>query len=211
MTGEIRDFNTVAKTWDENPDRVKLAADVAAAITDTIPLAPTMDVLDFGCGTGLLTLHIQPHVRSITGIDSSEGMLAILNEKIDYNKLQNVKSRHIDLDRGDHIPGRYHLIVSSMTLHHVKDIPQLLAHFFEALLPGGLIAIADLDPDGGKFHDDNTGIFHFGFEREAQKKAFLNAGFVLVQDRTAAIRTKPVPGGKAHTFTIALISGKKPA
>jgi ubiquinone/menaquinone biosynthesis C-methylase UbiE len=210
MTSEKRDFNTVAKTWDENPGRVKLAAEVGRTIIDTIPLTPDMDVLDFGCGTGLLTLQLQPHVRSITGIDSSEGMLAILNEKIHYGKIQNVKTRHIDLDRGGMLAGRYDLVVSSMTLHHVREISPLLEQFFKVLQPGGWLAVADLDPDEGKFHEDNTGVFHFGFEREAQKEAFCNAGFGQVQDRTAATMTKPQADGTSRSFTISLISGKKP-
>jgi len=209
MTGEIRDFNAAAKTWDENPFRVKLAADVARAMTDTIPVAPDMDVLDIGCGTGLLTLRLQPHVRSITGIDSSDGMLAILNEKIRYGNLQNVKTRQIDLDRGDTLTGRYHLVASSMTLHHIRNVPALLAQCYHVLPPGGWLAIADLDPDEGKFHEDNTGVFHFGFEREAQKQAFRDAGFDQVQDRTAATVSKPMPGGQSRSFTVGLVTGKK--
>lgn len=209
MTGEIRDFNAAAKTWDENPFRVKLAADVAHAMIDTIPLAPEMDVLDFGCGTGLLTLQLQPHVQSITGIDSSEGMLAILNEKIHYGNILNVKTRQIDLDRGDVLTGQYNLIISSMTLHHIRNVPALLAQCYNVLLPGGWLAIADLDPDGGKFHEDNTGVFHFGFEREAQKQAFRDAGFDQVQDRTAATVSKPMPDGQSRSFTVGLITGKK--
>jgi ubiquinone/menaquinone biosynthesis C-methylase UbiE len=168
-----------------------------------------MDVLDFGCGTGLLTLQLQPYVHSITGIDSSEGMLAILNEKIHYGHMKNVTTRQIDLDRGDVLTGRYHLVVSSMTLHHIRDISLLLAQFFTVIQPGGWLAIADLDPDNGKFHEDNTGVFHFGFEREAQMKAFRDAGFDQVQARTAATMTKPMPDGQSQTFTICLISGKK--
>lgn len=53
MTGQKRDFDNAAATWDENPARVKLAHDVARAIRHTMQLTPDMDVLDFGGGTGL--------------------------------------------------------------------------------------------------------------------------------------------------------------
>ncbi|MDD4138360.1 MAG: methyltransferase domain-containing protein, partial [Methanoregula sp.] len=75
MTGEKRDFDSAASTWDEDPGRVKMAHDVARAIRETVTLRPDMDVLDFGCGTGLLALNLQPHIRTITGVDSSQGML----------------------------------------------------------------------------------------------------------------------------------------
>ena len=55
------------------PGRVKMAHDVARAIIGTIQPEPAMDVLDFGCGTGLLTLALQPHVRTITAVDRLAG------------------------------------------------------------------------------------------------------------------------------------------
>ena len=72
-----KDFDHAAVTWDEKPGRIKLAADVANAILKSVEVHADMDVLDYGCGTGLLTLSLQPHVRSITGADSSHGMLAM--------------------------------------------------------------------------------------------------------------------------------------
>lgn len=67
---EKRDFDKAAATWDEDPRRVKLAEDVAAAILREAVLSKDMDALDFGCGIGLVTLKLQPYVRSITGADS---------------------------------------------------------------------------------------------------------------------------------------------
>jgi SAM-dependent methyltransferase len=69
-TGERRDFDKEAAQWDEKPQRLKLAQDVADAIVKTVDLSKKMDVLDFGCGTGLVTLLLQPHVGNIVGADS---------------------------------------------------------------------------------------------------------------------------------------------
>jgi precorrin-6B methylase 2 len=57
MSSEKRDFDKEAAAWDEQPARVQLAGDVAAAIVRQVTLRTDMDVLDFGCGTGLLTLQ----------------------------------------------------------------------------------------------------------------------------------------------------------
>jgi ubiquinone/menaquinone biosynthesis C-methylase UbiE len=97
-----------------------------------------------------------------------------------------------------------------MTLHHVQDIPSLLEEFFSILHPGGWLCVADLDPDFGKFHEDNTGVFHYGFERVAQMTAFKQAGFHQVHSRTAATMTKTSADGENRAFSIALISGRKP-
>jgi ubiquinone/menaquinone biosynthesis C-methylase UbiE len=75
-------FDEAATTWDEQPRRVTLARAVADEITRQIPLSRDIDVLDFGCGTGLLTLALPPFVRSVTGADTSAGMLEVLRRKV---------------------------------------------------------------------------------------------------------------------------------
>jgi len=203
--GEKRDFDKEAAAWDENPGRVKLAHDVATTIRDEVPLNPRMDVLDFGCGTGLLTLGLQPFVRSITGVDSSQGMLEVLRAKVESRKLPNVHARHMDLDEGDVLDGRYDLIVSSMTFHHIREVGPLLSQFQKVCAPSGHICIADIDPGAGRFHTDNYGVFHFGFDRTALHQA----GFEDVRDRTAATMTKPISGGTVRAFTVFLLTGRK--
>jgi hypothetical protein len=53
---------------------------------------------------------------------------------------------------------RFHLIFSSMTMHHIEDVPSLIHSFYEMLDSGGFLAIADLDQDGGEFHADPRGL-----------------------------------------------------
>lgn len=209
MNTEKRDFDKEAASWDENPTRVKLADDVADAISKQIVLTPDMNVMDFGCGTGLLTIRLQPRVRSITGVDSSQGMLDVLNRKIAQLKLNAVSTLRVDLDRGDTLAGNYNLVVSNMTLHHIKEIGPLLDQFFAITAPAGYLCIADLDLDNGQFHADNTGVFHFGFARAALRKMFTEAGFENVNDRTAAKVMKPVANGEMREFTVFLMSGRK--
>lgn len=209
MTTEKRDFNKEAALWDENPVRVKLSQDVARTISNKITLTPEMDVMDFGCGTGLLTMQIQPFVRSITGVDNSEGMLEIFNSKVNKLNLNNVNSSFIDLDNGDILKGNYDLILSNMTLHHIKEIQSLFNQFHNVIKPGGYLCLCDLDLENGKFHNDNTGVFHNGFSREVLKKTFADTGFVNIQDITAAEVTKPTVDGELITFSIFLITGQK--
>lgn len=207
MNLEKRDFDKDASQWDDSPGRVKVAADIAGAMIAEIPLTGEMDVLDFGCGTGLVTLALQPFVHTITGADSSQGMLDVLNCKISDRGLSNVKTQH--LDQGGKLSGLFHLVVSSMTLHHVREINPLLKQFYQILRPSGILCIADLDEDGGRFHESNDGVFHFGFNREALAREFEDTGFQNIRTIQAARIEKPVAGGVSHLFTIFLIIGIK--
>lgn len=209
MKNEKRNFDQEAANWDLNPGRVKVAADIAQTILGQMKLTSDMDVLDFGCGTGLLSLALQPFVHSVTGIDSSQGMLDVFRRKISDNGLQNVKAQYIDLEKGDVLFGSYHLVVSSMTLHHIKDISSLMKQFCSVLYPSGFLAIADLDLDNGQFHGDDKGVFHFGFNREDLRRIFENAGFCDIQESRAASIEKPIGDGKSRVFTIFLLAGRK--
>jgi Methylase involved in ubiquinone/menaquinone biosynthesis len=175
-----------------------------------VALTPTMEALDFGCGTGLLTLQLQPLVRSITGVDSSAGMLAVLEDKINRLQLANVRTLLCDLDQGERLTGRYDLVVSSMTLHHIREVDTLLRQWHDILAPGGTLAVADLDSEGGRFHgDDNTGVFHFGFDRAALSLSAAQAGFVELNIDTATEIIKPDASGRPSRFTVFLLTARK--
>jgi 2-polyprenyl-3-methyl-5-hydroxy-6-metoxy-1,4-benzoquinol methylase len=209
MSTERRDFDKVATTWDEQPARVQLASDVAGAISRQVALHTDMDVLDFGCGTGLLTLQLAPRVKSVTGVDNSRGMLNVLVAKIAKQNLTNVRTLLLDLDAGDALPDMYDLIVSNMTLHHIREVGPLLDRFYKAISPGGHLCLCDLDLDDGLFHDDNQGVFHRGFDRAVLRRAFMDAGFDDVRDTTAAEVTKPTRLSELRRFAVFLMTGRK--
>jgi hypothetical protein len=66
-----------------------------------------------------------------------------------------------------------------------------------------------LDLDEGQFHDDNTGVFHFGFDRATLHKVFTDAGFDNVRDISAAEVVKPNINGEMRRFTVFLMIGQK--
>ena len=208
MSSTKRDFNVEAATWDEEPRRVSLANDVFRAIVDAASLHPAMTALDFGCGTGLVTLQLAPRIAQVTGVDSSRGMLDVLEGKIRSHSVDNVTAQLVDLDRGDVLEGEYDLIVSTMALHHIRDVSALLRLFAQVLKADGRICLADLDSEDGEFHANNDGVFHFGFERDALKRSLSEAGFSDLTDSTAAEITKPSADGTLKSFSVFLISGR---
>jgi ubiquinone/menaquinone biosynthesis C-methylase UbiE len=137
-------------------------------------------------------------------------MLDILNEKIRRTGCHTVKTQVLNLEESVGIEGRYDLVVSSMTFHHIRDIPALLGRIAAIMKPGGVLCIADLDKEGGKFHEDPAGVFHNGFDRAVFRRQFESAGFGMVRNRTAAIIRKPDRSGNLRCFTVFLMSGHIP-
>jgi 2-polyprenyl-3-methyl-5-hydroxy-6-metoxy-1,4-benzoquinol methylase len=182
-------FDREAGAWDLEARRVALARGVVGAIQERVPLTGAMDVLDFGCGTGLVTLAVAPLVGTITGADTSPGMLKVLGEKAAAVGLA-VAQKTLEGGARLALGGPYHLIVSSMTLHHVADVPGLFHQFAAHLLPGGQVALADLDSEDGSFHNGVPDVHHLGFRREQISAWLAAAGFLEVQLATAAVMRK---------------------
>ena len=192
-------FDQAAPTWDLTDRRVQLAHAVAEAISSRVFFSKEQNILDFGCGTGLVTLELAAKVGSISGADTSPGMLKILEEKAEK---QGVPVRLVPLGTagtGD-LGGPYDLIVSSMTLHHIADVPALFRQFMRHLNPGGQVALADLDEEDGSFHEEAMSVQHKGFSREHIQGWLADAGFGQIQLETATVTSK---GGKDYPVFLA--------
>jgi len=157
-------FDIEALTWDDLPRRVELAK---AVVKNIIPyLNNSLKILDFGCGTGLVGLNTAPFVREIIGIDTSKEMVKKFNEKA-YKLNLNAKAYQKDIFE---IEEKFDAVISSMTLHHIKDIKKLSKKLFKIT---DICFIADLEKEDGSFHTRGNGdVYHFGFSKEELKNYF---------------------------------------
>jgi len=205
----IRDFDALAAEWDEQPGRVKLAGELAEAFCRAVAFGPTWTVLDFGCGTGLVSLRLAGSVGEIIGVDASAGMLARLAAKAGQLDLENVRTSGVSGTSGALADTPCDAVISSMTLHHIDDVPALLRRFHDTLRPGGFLALADLDTEDGSFHADPTGICHHGFDRDALARQCRAAGFTDVTCTTATVIERVAPDGAARSYPVFMLVARR--
>jgi ubiquinone/menaquinone biosynthesis C-methylase UbiE len=212
MTSEaqqVRDrFDRVAAEWDANPTRVALARAVTDAIRKAVSLRPDMHVLDFGAGSGLVTLGLLPHVGSLLAVDTSGEMVRVLEAKLKALQIGNVRTVQCEINAMSLPVAAFDLVVSSMVLHHIADVPGTLQRLRPALRPGGWIALADLEPEDGSFHADATGVYHHGIDREELCRWLQAAGFVDPTAREAHRIVRPAPGGGSRDYPVFLVTGR---
>ena len=201
-------FDNKAAEWDANPTRVALARAVVEAIRAVVPLRADMAAMDFGAGTGLVALGLLPEVGEITAVDASGEMLRVLSEKVKTLGVANLHTLQCDVGEAALPHGRFDLIVSSMVLHHLPDVPRVLSHLRPALCPGGWIALVDLDVEDGTFHADPTGIFHHGFERETVCRWLKDAGYTDTGSREAYRITRQGSDGVMRTYPVFLVTAR---
>ena len=174
----VMDFDKHAANWDKNDQHARRNNAVAAGIKASIPLSAEMRALEFGCGTGELTLRLAPALGSVLATDASGGMIEQLEVKLSGGDAPNVRGQQLDL-LDDPLAGeQFDLIYSAMTLHHVEDVPLLFARLSALLSAKGFLVIADLCTEDGSFHGE-TEVPHLGFSEEELKSYAERVGLRL--------------------------------
>lgn len=206
-----RDFDAEARTWDQNEGRLRMSLAIAEAIAGALALGGQETVLDYGTGTGVVALRLAPLAREVICADASAGMLDVLRGKIAAAGQAHMRPLLLDLSRPEPPPALppVDVVVSSLALHHIADTAGLARRLHALLRPGGRLAVADLDLEGGDFHDDNTGVEHFGFDRAALAALFAAAGFEGVKVETAHTLRKPTASGAVKPFSVFLLTGRR--
>lgn len=182
-------FAHKANEYEQDKGRVDNVSNIAKAVIDNTRLSHDMHLMDFGSGTGLLLESVAPFVRKITAVDISKAMNEQLHAKRDKLSCE-LDIRETDLESTD-LDEQFDGIISSMTMHHVRDVEAMFLKFHALLNDEGFIAIADLDTEDGTFHTEDTGFFHFGFDRGEIARIAESAGFRDVAVRDASVVHKP--------------------
>ena len=90
------DFNYKAETFD-SPKNIFLANLVCQAVEKQIDLLSDKEILDFGGGTGLLSLPLAKQAKSVTLVDISEKMLEQARLKAEQQDIKNIQFLEQDL------------------------------------------------------------------------------------------------------------------
>ena len=171
-------FDDEAKNWDNDPEKTERAIVFAKEIIDFIKPDKTLNALEFGCGTGLLSFQLKDSFKTITLADNSEGMIKVLQDKIVKEGVEDFKPLHIDSLESDLKINEYDVIYTLMTLHHIPDVNNIVKVFNSLLKRGGYLCIADLVKEDGSFHSDHDNFDgHNGFDRNELSITLSNNGF----------------------------------
>ncbi len=205
----INEFDSKAAGWDLNPMHMERSKAVAKQIIERIPLEPWMKALEFGAGTGLTSFLLFDHLGEITMMDNSLEMIKIMKNKIKTAKAGNLKALFFDLEKNSWSEGKFDLILTQMTLHHVSDIKDIIQKFCLMLNPGGYIAVADLYSEDGSFHgDDFTG--HKGFDVEYLSKLLRKKDFTNISHEKCFVINKKLSDDETKEFDVFLLTARCP-
>lgn len=189
-------FNKIARDIDDFPQALALAKMVATAVLeenwqnmrdehDGDEVDPETDrplggtrMLEFACGSGLVSREIAPFVAKVVGVDISQGMVDIFNEKarakgFDVEDMHAVCVNLLGEDESvapevqtatvlKQIGGeKFDLILCSAAYHHLPDPGRITKALSALLAPKGSLLITDIYKSSDDFDLVKTkGIFH---------------------------------------------------
>jgi len=149
-------FGSMSESYDSLIHRaVPRYDEMIARLLDYLPRDPRR-VLELGCGTGNLSLQLAKSfpLAELTLVDASAEMIALVRSRIDEStsafpppasrlpasRISYVEARFEELDLPAH---SFDLVVSSISLHHVKDKAALYARIRSLMTTGGRFCFAD--------------------------------------------------------------------
>ncbi|KAK7043648.1 hypothetical protein VNI00_008259 [Paramarasmius palmivorus] len=146
-------FDSHAESYDDTPGAIELTRKIGEGVLESISFdKEKTTVLDFACGTGLVSNVLVPHSKYLVGVDISEGMINQFTKRFDSQGLSSDKVKGVAIElKGE--PGeldgaKFDVITCSMAFHHfdpskLQDMTKILASF---LKPGGYLFIMDMEP-----------------------------------------------------------------
>lgn len=145
----VNEWDEVAGEWDDSESVRGYAMSVFESLhgildEDALSLEG-LRVVDFGCGTGLLTERLVGVGARVVAIDTSPAMLAVLDRKIADRGWTTVRTS-TDLAIGDE---QFDLVVCSSVLGFVDDYRTVVRDLSSMLRPGGLFVQWDWERTDG--------------------------------------------------------------
>jgi predicted TPR repeat methyltransferase len=166
------EWDEYAATWENNDATAVFAQSCYDALSEMTSLKGK-SVLDFGCGTGLLSQLMSPTTKDIVALDGSEAMI----EELDKKGLDNVEPVVDLLTRGlvaQHpaFRNQFDLVVASSVCGFVDNLQDTVNVIYTLLDEFGMFVHWDWAVES-----DDAG---FGITEKRAKEVLLNAGFEKV-------------------------------
>ncbi|KAB2570527.1 putative methyltransferase [Lasiodiplodia theobromae] len=180
-------------------------------------------LLDYACGTGLISRALGPFVTTIRGIDLSSNMAAEYNSRavvagLSPERMSATQGNLVASTPEAHLMDQtlfdFDLAAVGLGFHHFDDVFLATKRISERLKPGGVFFIVDLVSD--KPHEIPPELKNyvkiFGFNEEGMRNLFEGAGLV---DFGFSVIEEPAQmekqSGEKFTVTLFIAKGRKPA
>lgn len=175
-------FAGAAGTWDRLRSELYGNSFNDSALLSLIPTDWT--VADLGCGSGILTARIAPHVEKVIGVDQSTAMLKAAKKRT--AAFRNVELRPGSLEALPLGDASVDAALLVLALSYLKDTRLALAEMSRVLKPGGRAVVVDLLRHDREQFRIEMGQTSRGFSRDELHDLLVESGLERVSCRPLA-------------------------
>ncbi|KZP05262.1 S-adenosyl-L-methionine-dependent methyltransferase [Athelia psychrophila] len=207
-----------AEKMDERADANMMGTLVGEVMLGAYPFSDEETVvMDFACGTGIISRQLASSTRRIVGVDISEAMVRRYNLRADWQGLkpEEMHAECTDLEESsDGLNGElFDVIVCASSYHHFNSIEPVTRTLVSFLKPGGALMVTDMAQNAANTEiiaDPHAHIVAHrnGFSPAEMEAVFTAAGLVDVVVIDQAIQNVKVHGQNVDIF---LAKGVKPS
>jgi SAM-dependent methyltransferase len=136
--------------WLVEIDNPLFASTRASTIIAHLDLKSGMRALDVGCGPGRLTIPMARKVGPggrVVALDIQAGMLRRAKANAERAKLTNIDFHEVEIATDELHFGSFDRVVLAAVLGEIPDQENALREIFDALRPGGVLAITEVIAD----------------------------------------------------------------
>lgn len=137
LSKEQRFWDRLAAKYASDPISDEAAYQTKLDITRR-HFSPEMEVLEFGCGTGMTAVSHAPFVKHIHATDLSGEMLEIARGRAAEAGVENISFERAGFEEIETIPERYDVVLGLSILHLLEDRYAAIARVHSLLKPGGV-------------------------------------------------------------------------
>ncbi|MCR4823746.1 MAG: bifunctional demethylmenaquinone methyltransferase/2-methoxy-6-polyprenyl-1,4-benzoquinol methylase UbiE [Bacteroidales bacterium] len=144
-------FDGIAPDYDRLNHLMSLGVDRSwrrRALREIVRPGETPSVLDIACGTGDFSLAVArrlPPEGRVTGLDLSEGMLAVMREKVEKAGLQErISCLQGDCEKMPFEDGGFDVVTIAFGIRNFEHREAALGEILRVLRPGGRLVILEL-------------------------------------------------------------------
>jgi 2-polyprenyl-3-methyl-5-hydroxy-6-metoxy-1,4-benzoquinol methylase len=134
-------WDTRASEYDRDEEKYEQAYQETIESTRR-HLSPGDVVLDYACGTGIITNQIAPSVKEVHAIDISSKMIDVAQREAHERGIDNVHYAQSTVFDDSHEKGSFDVILAFNVLHLLEDTRRVVQRISELLKPGGLFISA---------------------------------------------------------------------
>lgn len=135
----LRFFDAAASGWTARYSRDAAVGIRKARFQEAVRarLPQPSDILDFGCGSGDIALHLSEAGHCLVGYDLSSRMIAMARQADRHNRVQWLRREERASDRLPFTDARFDAVVASSVLEYVANLGCTLDELARILRPGG--------------------------------------------------------------------------